>query len=80
MNTCGRCIHKPFCQSPGPVCSSFKDKDRFADRDEVIREFAERVKESFAAALITGHETFPCDYICESVDQIAEELIEKHDR
>lgn len=47
MNTCGRCIHKPFCQSPGPVCSSFKDQDRFADRDEVIREFAEAVKMAF---------------------------------
>jgi hypothetical protein len=40
MSSCARCIHKPFCQSPGPVCSSFKDQDRFADRDEVIREFA----------------------------------------
>lgn len=80
MSTCARCIFKPFCQSPGPACSSFKDKDRYADRNEVIREFAERVKESFGASLITGREDFPCDYICEVIDQIAEELIEKHDR
>ena len=44
MITCGRCIYKPFCQSSGYVCSSFKDKDRYADRNEVIREFAERLK------------------------------------
>lgn len=80
MSGCSKCIFKPFCQSPGPACSSFKDRDRCADRNEVIREFAERVKESFAASLITGREDFPCDYICEVIDQIAEELIEKHDR
>jgi hypothetical protein len=28
----------------GAVCSSFKDKDRYADRNEVIKEFAERLK------------------------------------
>lgn len=44
MITCGRCIYKPFCHSSGYVCSSFKDKDRYADRNEVIREFAERLK------------------------------------
>lgn len=44
MSSCARCIFKPFCQSPGPVCSSFKDRDRYADRNEVIREFAERLK------------------------------------
>lgn len=82
MNGCLKCIHKPFCNlsGSGAVCSSFKDKDRYADRNEVIREFAERVKESFDASLITGREDFPCDYICEVIDQIAEELIEKHDR
>ena len=48
-------------------------------RAEAIKEFAERAKESFAAALITGRETFPCDYVCEAIDQIAEKLIEKHD-
>jgi hypothetical protein len=26
------------------VCSSFKDKGRYADRNEVIKEFAERLK------------------------------------
>lgn len=44
MITCGRCIYKPFCHSSGYVCSSFKDKDRYADRNEVIKEFAERLK------------------------------------
>ena len=44
MITCGRCIYKPFCHSSGYVCSSFKDKDRYADRNEVIREFAEKLK------------------------------------
>lgn len=79
MSSCGRCIFKPFCQSAWAVCSSFKDRDKYADRDEVIREFAERAKESFGASLITGREDFPCDYICEVIDQIAEELTEKHD-
>lgn len=47
MNGCLKCIHKPFCtlSACGAVCSSFKDKDRYADRNEVIREFAERLKE-----------------------------------
>lgn len=45
MITCGRCIYKPFCHSSGYVCSSFKDKDRYADRDEIIREFVERLCE-----------------------------------
>lgn len=44
MITCGRCIYKPFCHSSGYVCSSFKDKDRYADRNEVIKEFAEKLK------------------------------------
>lgn len=44
MSSCAKCIFKPFCHSAGYVCSSFKDKDRFADRNEVIREFAERLK------------------------------------
>lgn len=46
MNGCLKCIHKPFCtlSACGAVCSSFKDKDQFADRNEVIREFAERLK------------------------------------
>ena len=46
MNGCLKCIHKPFCNlsGSGAVCSSFKDKDRHADRNEVIREFAERLK------------------------------------
>ena len=82
MNGCLKCIHKPFCtlSAYGAACSSFKDKDRYADRNEVIREFAEREKESFNASLNTGREMFPCDYICEVIDQIAEELIEEHDR
>lgn len=80
MSSCAKCIFKPFCHSAGYVCSSFKDKDRYADRNEVIREFAERVKESFDASLITGREDFPCDFICEVIDQIAEELIEEYDR
>lgn len=44
MSTCAKCIFKPFCHSAGYVCSSFKDKDRFADRNEVIREFADKLK------------------------------------
>lgn len=46
MNGCLKCIHKPFCTLSvcGAVCSSFKDRDRYADRNEVIREFAERLK------------------------------------
>ena len=44
MSSCAKCIFKPFCHSAGYVCSSFKDKDRYADRNEVIREFAERLK------------------------------------
>lgn len=34
MNSCSKCIFKPFCQSPGPACSSFKDKENFV---EVVR-------------------------------------------
>jgi len=51
MNGCLKCIHKPFCTLSvcGAVCSSFKDKDRYADRNEVIREFAERLKEKAKA-------------------------------
>lgn len=44
MSTCAKCIYKPFCKSSGYVCSSFKDKDRYADRNEVIKEFAEKLK------------------------------------
>ena len=44
MSSCAKCIFKPFCHSAGYVCSSFKDKDRFADRNEVIREFADKLK------------------------------------
>ena len=76
MSTCGKCIFKPFCRSAWAVCSSFKDRDRYADRNEVIGEFAERLKESFTACLNTGREDFPCDYVCEVIDQIAEELTE----
>lgn len=45
MSSCAKCIFKPFCHSAGYVCSSFKDKDRYADRNEVIREFVDRLCE-----------------------------------
>lgn len=47
MNGCLKCIHKPFCTLSvcGAVCSSFKDKDRYADRNKVIREFVDRLCE-----------------------------------
>lgn len=73
MSTCAKCIYKPFCNSSGYVCSSFKDRDRFADRDEVIGEFAERLKEAHDQC--DGKEDVPW-----LIDKIAKEMTEKHDR
>ena len=79
MSTCAKCIYKPFCHSSGYVCSSFKDKDRYADRNEVIKEFAERIKEKMqdvARVQRSGGEIY--FLIGESfIDNIAKELTEK---
>ena len=77
MNTCGRCIHKPFCQSPGPVCSSFKDRDRFADRDEVVREVAERLKKKSYIPKPYGMTGVVDVY---EIDTLVKEMTDKHDR
>ena len=74
MNTCSKCIFKPFCHSAGYVCSSFKDRDRFADRDEVIREFAERLK----AELTTGAAVMRVS-VLDIIDDLVKEMTEKHD-
>lgn len=65
MSNCGRCIFKPFCQSAWAVCSSFKDRDKYADRNEVIREFAERLKPKLS---------YYDEYI---VDALVEEMTEE---
>lgn len=81
MITCGRCIYKPFCHSSGYVCSSFKDKDRYADRNEVIREFAKRLKEEMQGVARMQFGDGIYFLIGESfIDNIAKELTEKHDR
>ena len=69
MSTCAKCIYKPFCKSAGYVCSSFKDRDRFADRDEVIRQFAERLK----AELTTGAGTMRIS-VLDIIDDIVKEM------
>lgn len=78
MITCGRCIYKPFCHSSGYVCSSFKDKDRYADRNEVIREFAERLKANMSniARMEYGGNIYFCvgyDLIDNLVKEMTEE-------
>ena len=79
MSTCAKCIYKPFCKSSGYVCSSFKDRDRFADRDEVIREFAERlilVEETTAINCATNEKVVRVA----DIDTLVKEMTEKHDR
>lgn len=72
MITCGRCIYKPFCHSSGYVCSSFKDKDRYADRNEVIKEFAERLK----TELTTGAGVMRISVI-DIIDALVKEMTEE---
>ena len=80
MITCARCIYKPFCHSSGYLCSSFKDKDRYADRNEVIMEFSERVKaelQNFARIQVGDAFYY---LIGESfIDNIAKNMIDKRD-
>ena len=80
MSSCSKCIFKPFCQSPGPACSSFKDKDRYADRNEVIREFAERLKANMSN--IARMEYGGNIYFCVGyglIDTLVKEMTDKHD-
>ena len=82
MNGCLKCIHKPFCtlSACGAVCSSFKDKDRYADRNEVIREFAERLKANMSN--IARMEYGGNIYFCVGyglIDTLVKEMTDKHD-
>lgn len=43
-------------------------------KSETVKEFAERLKESFSASMNTGREDFPASYICDVVDEILEEM------
>lgn len=80
MNGCLKCIHKPFCtlSAYGAACSSFKDKDRYADRNEVIKEFAERLKENLDDFFHTDEDA-TLD-TADMIDRLAKEMTEEHDR
>lgn len=84
MNGCLKCIHKPFCtlSACGAVCSSFKDKDRYADRNEVIREFAERAKEKMnnLARMEYGSDEIYFLIGKSFIDNLVKEMTEKHDQ
>ena len=75
MSSCAKCIFKPFCHSSGCVCSSFKDKERYADRNEVIREFAERLKANMSniARMEYGGNTYFCVGY-DLIDTLVEEM------
>ena len=84
MNGCLKCIHKPFCNlsAGGAVCSSFKDKDRYADRNEVIREFAERLKKKIYPYNGLDKKTYAINAgaVEKAIDDLVKETTEKHDR